>query len=1039
MKKWVIFLFLASPVHAFTITAMQASATQEILSYTAPDSTACKVVISTSSNYTPIVHDVDSSLFTGSNMDNRAGALSNGTSRVFVAGTRIGQVGNDSIRYSRSLEAYRLHYATITCNGGVSAATTFMTQTIPLGDTYVDNIRSDPNSPGTYQYPDLINYATGQVIIDPENGARLTRVNLTTSSWGTGVSGQMSDGATRFCSPVISSDTFGNLGFHCMFGSELTFLNKETGFVTDLGEFVSVFKPVEDGWGGLIPCSQDNGGGGGWDTYDGNTSYCVFPTFDAAVNQTRHGVVRATYNGQNTAFSGFIPDCSANGNVQPCIVWTNLTPGHDNGNGEQDLAAMAVNFDSRYSTFTSLSSSGTLGIFDITNGHLYMQQNSSIQNSIAWFFVFTPGDGNPLHAGLSNGPHMIAGTPDYLNPPFRYCPNHVAVTADLYQDFVTGGSDSLGGEGGIGHNVLPGLGVYIAYATSTLTTTPSTCPSQPVGNTVPNWPTGNNCGTISVDGEVHNPNYYLGPPPEDSILAALPGDIFLSTGTNEGGFGEFFRLLIKNGATNWVVQRGYGWSGFNTLGSSSTLTAICGIATTFDSNIALGTSGLWYWDAINDPHGNNVKGNPFSIAHNIYDQNYLVGAGDAQGYEVYHGSVPTVYTVGFNTITWNNSFAGVIGADYPNALDTHPSLVVTDPTGIKSFSDGRAWTAGTYGGGMSATNPAGNIYKFASGILTMNRKQLPTSSFCGPYPMVDVSGPSSDVTVSTLTYCVVNKSGECYPASSIGEVYVNCQSVTKPFCDSPIIATNGSGEMDMCIGDAGPYLLQMVTTELPGPNSTGSGTRTFGHGYQIFRWNDPFQNPRPVVSTTTIGNASDGSAWMFFAIPGTSYSNASVYGNKLGIILMERIPPINTFDTLNRTDFIPTPITIAPSTFTVNNAVVQFGYTEYGSSTAFHCTSRNEACLATSSGTVTDANPFRFAVTESSTGISCTSGCTITLPLIPQRVAYYQVLYRNSSNTTVSTGPLQVAFEPAFQGPGAPAITVQFFGGIKIRGKSVFF
>ena len=1040
MMRWIRFLpfLLVCQVHAFSLTAIQASATQELLYYTAPDTATCTVAISTVSTYTPLVHDVDPILFTNSNLDSRVGAIQNGTTRIFVVGTRIGQVGLDGVRYSRALETYRVHYATATCDGGVSSSTTFTTQTIPLGDTFVDPVRSDPTSAGTYQYPDLIDNDTGQIIIDPDNGVHLSRINLSTSTWGQGVNGNMTYGGTRFCSPIISSDTAGDFGYHCTFDGELVFINKDNGQITDLGGFVTAYNPVEDGWNGGIPCAQSVGGS--WDTFNGNTCWVTYPTLDASLNETRNGVLRAIYNGQNTAYSGALPDCSMNGDVQPCIEWTNLTPGHNNGNGPQDLANMAINFDSRYSTFTALSSSGTFGIFAVTAGNLYMYQNSSIQNSLFWQAVFSPGDGNPLHAGLSTGPHIFAMTSSYLTSPLRFCGDHTSFTGDLYQSFSQAGCEPLSGTTTSGgHNVIPGLGPYIAFATSTLTSTPSSCPSQPGGNTLPNWPTGNNCGTISTDGDVRNQQYYLGPPAESEYLPAVPGDLFFSTGTNEGGIGEFFRLLIKNGPTNWTVQRGYGWSGFQVMGASTTLTFIPGVATTFDSNILLGLSGAFYWDVINDPHGNNIMANPISLAHQGEDLNYLYGAGNANGYQVYFGTIPVLFSAQFATITWNNSFAGVTGLGVPNSVDTHPSTIIIDSSSIKSFADGRAWVGGTFpnGTGTSATNPTGNIYEFANGVISLNRKQLPTTAFCGQYPLIDVSGPSSSITVSSNTYCVVNNNGECYSGSSTGQVYVNCASITYPYCYSPPIAQNGSGVRDICIGDTGPYPLEELTTELPGPNSTGSGIRTFGHAYQIFRWNDPYENPRPVVSSTTAGNSSDGSSWMFFSIPGGSYATTAQYGNRLGIILLEKIPPINTSDTLNRADFIPISLTVAASTFTVDNVVVQFGYAEYGPPTSFYCTSRHEACLATTNRAVSDSVPFKFAVTESSVGVSCASGCTVTLPLIPQRVAYYQVIYRNSANTTVALGPVEVAAENMYTAPIVNA-SESWNGTFKSTGNIIF-
>src|SRR5947208_16379079 len=69
------------------------SSTQAILTYTAPDTAVCSVEVSESSTYRPLVHDVDSVLFTGANLDSRAESTSGGAARVFVSGKRRAEKG----------------------------------------------------------------------------------------------------------------------------------------------------------------------------------------------------------------------------------------------------------------------------------------------------------------------------------------------------------------------------------------------------------------------------------------------------------------------------------------------------------------------------------------------------------------------------------------------------------------------------------------------------------------------------------------------------------------------------------------------------------------------------------------------------------------------------------------------------------------------------------------------------------------------------------------------------------------------------------
>jgi hypothetical protein len=100
-----------------------------------------------------------------------------------------------------------------------------------------------------------------------------------------------------------------------------------------------------------------------------------------------------------------------------------------------------------------------------------------------------------------------------------------------------------------------------------------------------------------------------------------------------------------------------------------------------------------------------------------------------------------------------------------------------------------------------------------------------------------------------------------------------------------------------------------------------------------------------------------------------------------------------------------------PAGLAVNNAIVEFGYQEYGAPQFIDCTTRNDACIATAS-TVTPGNqPYYFA-SENPAGAACGSGCTITVPAISQRILYYRVEYRTASNAVLAAGPLTSVVVP---------------------------
>ena len=72
--------------------------------------------------------------------------------------------------------------------------------------------------------------------------------------------------------------------------------------------------------------------------------------------------------------------------------------------------------------------------------------------------------------------------------------------------------------------------------------------------------------------------------------------------------------------------------------------------------------------------------------------------------------------------------------------------------------------------------------------------------------------------------------------------------------------------------------------------------------------------------------------------------------------------------------------------------------------------------------TVNDPLPFYFAQTETYIPTPCTRSCTITLPVLPAHVAYYQVRFYDSEGTLVALGDHSVALEGiAVKSNGAPA------------------
>lgn len=180
----IFLLLLAFPCFA-AITNVQVqgvTSTQAIVAYTAPSDSACTVVVSRAPGLSPVVEDVNGTLYPGANSDNRTGNIVSGRSRVIIIGRRGVMTGFSAIdraadghRRSRALMASTKHYGQITC--GVDTATfEFTTANIETGDT-----RGEPLP---VSYDKLWEYegVTANPAVYPEYADPLTGVRMVRST-----------------------------------------------------------------------------------------------------------------------------------------------------------------------------------------------------------------------------------------------------------------------------------------------------------------------------------------------------------------------------------------------------------------------------------------------------------------------------------------------------------------------------------------------------------------------------------------------------------------------------------------------------------------------------------------------------------------------------------------------------------------------------------------------------------------------------------------------------------------------------------------
>jgi len=176
MRRLIPFLLALPAFAAITNVQVQGvTATQAVVSYTSSTQAACSWVVSESATLSPVVHDVDASLFTGANLDSRTGSLSYGAARTFVVGQRLSAQGLDGNFYSRALQANTPHTFQITC-GSDTYTGTFTTANVPLGDTSVEQPPFNSAAPFNYAWPTINLSDKTKTYVDPQTGVLLKRM-----------------------------------------------------------------------------------------------------------------------------------------------------------------------------------------------------------------------------------------------------------------------------------------------------------------------------------------------------------------------------------------------------------------------------------------------------------------------------------------------------------------------------------------------------------------------------------------------------------------------------------------------------------------------------------------------------------------------------------------------------------------------------------------------------------------------------------------------------------------------------------------------
>jgi hypothetical protein len=729
------------------------------------------------------------------------------------------------------------------------------------------------------------------------------------------------------------------------------------------------------------------------------------------------------------------------------LTFTNLTP---QVSAPESLINQMSQFDATFNgtQWSSGPNGWNCSPAAVSSGVFYFFCLSIGGDSPGWVFAFSPGDGNPAHAGQAGGPRIIGAMNTFNTPNGPVAPTQVSYTGRSLHAVAETGETGW---------IQIQANVYPAINTSNIASIPVSSSSCSTFGLAGN---NNQCILININshtsggGTGYEPYFatpqfqFTGAPGElrstqigdtACVAASTVTDCQWSTRQQ-----ELMTLAIKDysGVSGaWVFQRfSYGIapgiaSGPVKFWWISNQWSIPPGGTTENASLA------GYWNPLAgcggapDPHGNcmimdtnNTSGHGEwrdggeAVATNVPSWNQPIW-GWPTDYQTIVGAVPGILSGPFGNVTpyqaagvnytsANPPFAGVYGHPWGFDAGSHPNSAGAAAPAYEAI---RAYdNMPVQGGGYESTFNlvTGQLYTAVPGLVTdaddffgsagivgMNRKLMAQGNSCGSHPLIDISAPASSMSAGAAgayTACFARANGECYAGSTVGQVYVNCPGMVWNYCSGSGIhggTPMGVGN-DICVGNIGGNADGVRQFTLDRTDYAGAYTRTLLTATSRLRMVFGFENNRLLPDNS----------WLLLRTDFLNYQRSEMW--------MAKMLPYPPADSVMRGNFVPVSLAVKPPAgLGVNNAIVQFGYQEYGAPQAINCTSRNDACLATAGAVASGNQPYYFA-SENPAGALCAAGCTIAIPAISQRILYYRVMYRAANNSVLAAGPLSSVVVP---------------------------
>jgi hypothetical protein len=934
------------------------TATQAIISYEPSSTQPCAIQVSESRTLSPLVHDVDPQLFPGSNLDSRIGNTQNGRVRTFV-------VGRHGMSYTGSTNPFRASNGMVYSRALQTATAHYyrltcgsdvFNGTFTTAVTPLGKTFSEPIPTGE---PGHYNFPT---LI---NDRKQTIVDPSTGVLLRRVTldGDESTGQRISWlsggSMVACSPVKRDGGYLCQVVQEPDgYQNLLYWINAASGEARYLGEVVIPGVGGSDGWFQASVREPVlWDRTDPNVFYHMW---EGSRSSDASGyftlLVKITYTGN---LDEVAPRTWA------ALSAVNLTKPSEG----RALEQLVQRFDSRYNPALFSSFGGVARQGD----HILFTSRRHNQDSYGFLGVYDLPSNS-----------VIALADVGTSSTTRWCGIHGLGTGPDVPVF-SWGAQNLRGDGS--------TGPWQSLLTEAILS-PSQTQIAVSGDPTCTNPTASQCKGASSDSDRFFQN-------------AAPGDLFRIGD-------EWIRLAAKSGLTVWTVERGVFGSTRGVHPAGSYLRAMCGATANASGQFLSG-----FWSYLEDPKGTDTTNQRFILSdsmvggHNFAMGDYWVMA----DYMVISGALPGAAS---KPIAYKLSseppFAGVSAPAGGNSYQKHPSY---HNYGAGSL-DKTSWFLDYQpfiGGNLHSANPGlmpvtGNLYRYIADPSHPVRPRLFDifgTSF--KFPLKNVSGPSVQLTggaADSFKFCVVERDGECYTGSRSGDVFVNAPQVELTACSGGESTTT---IRDVCIGNTAMYGQAVAQYGLTPGNVLSTGPPpTYGA-----RWSRVLVSLtaeyRSVTTYAAAKSFADAS-WVMFP---TAWDSA----NPNQHVMVAKLPPYPTEPpAADLSNFQNVPIKIADPSSThsgTSNVVITFGYAENGPPDAFMCTQRTESCVKGSSPTV----PYAYA-SEPDPGVPCSSGCTVSIPIVPDRIAYYRVTYRSSSLQTIGVGPIQVV--ASGRAPGASAL-----------------